>query len=414
MRLSLDYGREGLVADFPADRVVKVLSLQPTTPLPNVQVAVSEALENPIGTRPLSKLVTGKKTACIVICDITRPVPNQDILPPLIKTLAAHNVSTKILIATGTHRPNLGEEVCRLVGPEIASQIEIVNHVCTDAHPYLGESPNGVPISLNQIYLDADVKVTVGMIEPHFMAGFAGGRKMVMPGVAGLKTVQNWHSPRFLEHANATNGILLGNPVHEEALSIARAFPPDMIVDVALDPHKRPYAVFAGDMELAWNAGVELVREKVTDYVPLPVDVVVTTSGGYPLDLTFYQSVKGMVGALPILKEGGTIILASACDEGIGNQHFADTLLGLRSISDFLGKISDPNWVPIPDQWQVEELTKVCRHATVKMVCRGIPHEMLTRLHVQPSPSIEDALAGHPNGSIAVIPKGPYVLPKIG
>jgi len=412
MRLTLDYGKDGLSVDLPDDRVVKVLGLQPTTPLADVSRAVRDAIAHPIGSKPLGELTVGKKTACIVICDITRPVPNREILAPILDALRQGGIDPTILIATGTHRPNLGAELDLLVGPNVAASVKVENHCCTDAHPYLGISPNGVPIYLNRIYLEADLKITIGMIEPHFMAGYAGGRKMVMPGIAGLETVQAWHSPRFLEHPNATNGVVEGNPVHEESLAIARMFPPDMIIDVALDPQKRPYAVFAGDLEQAWTGGVALVRSKVTDTVPEPVDVVVTTCGGFPLDLTFYQSVKGMVGALPILKPGGTIVLASACDEGIGNPHFAKTLLGLQDIATFLTQISSPDWRPIPDQWQVEELAKACRSATIRMVARGIDPATLAKLHVQPFQSVEGALEDL-TGTIAVIPKGPYVLPAI-
>ncbi|RYG18375.1 nickel-dependent lactate racemase, partial [bacterium] len=357
----------------------------------------------------------------VVVCDITRPVPNAQVVPPVLDALDAAEVQeVTILIATGTHRPNLGDEIVQLLGPEVPQRASVVNHVCTDDASLrdLGVSPNGVPIHLNTLYLDADVKVTVGMIEPHFMAGFAGGRKMVMPGIAGLKTVQAWHSPRFLEHPNATNGIVDGNPVHEESLAIAKLAPPDLILDTALDSKKQPCGIFAGDMEAAWRAGVEFVRGNVAATVPEPVDIVVTSGGGYPLDLTFYQAVKGMVAALPILKPGGTVVIASACDEGIGNPHFAATLFGCDDIERFVETISDPAWIPVPDQWQVEEFAKARRGRKVRMVARGIPEETLSRLFVIPHTSVEDAIAAAledhgPDAKIAVIPKGPYVLPSV-
>lgn len=418
MKVRLEYGKEGLEADLPEENLVKVLGLQPVEPLADVPAAVREAIQSPIGSAPLRELARGKRKACIVVCDVTRPVPNAEILPVLLEVLDAYEVEATILIATGTHRPNEGDELVRMLGDEIASSRRIVNHVCTDEHVDLGMSPHGIPVSLNRWYVEADLRVTVGMIEPHFMAGYAGGRKMVMPGIAGLPTVQAWHSPRFLEHPNATNGIVEGNPVHEASLAIAQMCPPHFIVDVALDEHKRPYAVFAGDMEAAWNAGVARVSAAVRDTVPEPVDIVVTTCGGYPLDLTFYQSVKGMVGALPILKEGGTIVLASACDEGIGNAHFRDTLFSFERISDFLPAITSPDWKPIADQWQMEELAKACRHAEILMVARGIPPGQLYRLHVTPVRNVEAAieLAIQKHGSqarIAAIPKGPYVLPQV-
>jgi nickel-dependent lactate racemase len=275
-----------------------------------------------------------------------------------------------------------------------------------------------VPVYLNRVYLDADLRITVGMIEPHFMAGYAGGRKMVMPGVAGLESVQAWHSPRFLEHPKATNGEVEGNPVHEESLAIARMAPPDFIVDCALDTAKRPCAFFAGDMELAWNRGVEFVKLGVRADVLEPVDIVVTSGGGYPLDLTFYQAVKGMVGALPILKPGGSIVIASECQEGIGSRHFTDCLLGLETIEDFPERIESPDWKFVPDQWQIELFARAVRGRTIFLVSSGIPQDLSGQLFVVPQPSIEAALerafALHgASPTVAAIPKGPYVLPGV-
>jgi hypothetical protein len=282
----------------------------------------------------------------------------------------------------------------------------------------LGVSPNGVPILLNRHYVNADLKITVGMIEPHFMAGYAGGRKMVMPGVAGLKSVQAWHSPRFLEHPLATNGSVKGNPVHDEALWITQQCPPDFIVDVALDKHKRIAKVFAGDLVEAWFTGVAFVSENNTADMDEPVDVVITTTGGYPLDLTFYQTVKGMVGALPALKPGGTVIIASACSEGIGNHHFRDTIFACPDIHQFLAQIEDPDWKVVADQWQVEELAKAVRHHQVALKCDGIPPETVERLFVKPIESVEAEIQAcirkyGPGTKIVVIPKGPYVIPRV-
>ncbi len=415
MKVLMDYGKEGLSLEVPDDAYI--LGLQPVEPLGDVSHAVSAALSSPIGSAPLAQIAAGKRRVCIVVCDITRPVPNPEILPPILAVLDPE-ARVEVLVATGTHRPNDDGELLRMLGPAVLDRCRVVNHRCEDDHPSLGESPHGIPITLNRIYLEADLKITVGMIEPHFMAGYAGGRKMVMPGIAGLASVQAWHSPRFLEHPMATNGIVEGNPVHESALAIARLARPDFIVDVALDSQKRPYAVFAGDMEAAWEAGVAEVASKVRAAVPELVDIVVTSGGGYPLDLTFYQAVKGMVGALPILKPGGTIVLAARCSEGVGNQHFSDTLHSFTDLADFLPAISAPDWKPIADQWQIEELAKCTRHAQILMKADGIPPGTLYRLHVSPMLDLDAALelAIQKHGSeatIAVIPKGPYVMPQL-
>lgn len=419
--MRLDYGKSGLEASVPDKNVLAVLGLQPIEPLADPSGATLEALEHPIGCESLAELARGKRSACIVVCDVTRPVPNPILLPPIMETLEREGIpaqSVTVLIATGTHRPNLGDELVQMLGRSVVEACRVVNHACTDPHVYLGESPNGVPVFLNREYLDADLKITVGMIEPHFMAGYAGGRKMVMPGIAALETVQAWHSPRFLEHPNATNGIVEGNPVHEEALAIANMARPDFIVDVALDSKKQACRIFAGDMEKAWQAGVEYVRSNVRSTVPEPVDIVVTTCGGHPLDLTFYQTVKGMVGALPILKPGGTIIIASACTEGIGNSHFASALFDCTDIEAFPETIQEPSWTFVPDQWQIEELSKARRGRKVRLICEGINQETASKLFVIPHLSVEDAISAAladngPDATIAVIPKGPYVLPQV-
>ena len=419
MRVNLEFGSTPIAFNAPEQAIV--LGLPNTTPLEDVTEAARQALASPIGTKAFAQIVQGKKSACIVVCDLTRPVPNSKVIPPVLDILEAEGIEDiVILIATGTHRPNLGDEITKLLAEDIPRRCRVVNHICTeeDTLRYLGESRNGVPVWINKAYLDAEVRVTIGMIEPHFMAGYAGGRKMVMPGIAGLATVQAWHSPRFLEHPNATNGRVDGNPVHEESLAIAKMAPPDLILDTALDSAKRPCGIFAGELHEAWRAGVAFVRGNVLAEVPEAVDIVITSGGGYPLDLTFYQAVKGMVGALPILKTGGTIIIASACDEGIGNPHFAQTLLDFDDLEIFMQTISNPLWKPVADQWQVEELAKAARGRKIRMVNRGIPPEVLAELFVVPHATVEEALEAAiqehgGDAKIVVIPKGPYVLPAL-
>jgi nickel-dependent lactate racemase len=358
-----------------------------------------------------------------VVCDITRPVPNSTLLPPILDALAAGGITrdrVTILIATGTHRPNEGAELDAILGAEIAASVRVVNHVCQDAAAMrdYGISPNGVPIRLNRTYCDADLKMTVGLIEPHFMAGYSGGRKLIMPGIAALETVQAWHSPRFLEHPLATMGVVEGNPVHEENLAIAKRVPPDMMVDVTLDERNRITGVFAGELEAAWRAGVAFAAEHVRVGIPAPVDVVVTSCAGRPLDATFYQAVKGMVGALPIVKPGGSIIIASECAEGVGNPTFQKMLFDADDLGVFMEQIQRPDWTFIHDQWEVEELAKVVRQNRVYCLSEGIPTETLAQCFVTPIRSVEEgiaqALAEHgQNATLAAIPRGPYVIPYV-
>ena len=423
MKIKLEYGKTGLEIDVDDDRLVGVLGLKNVDPLPDPVARLRERFSHPIGGQPLQTTSANKQTACIVICDITRPVPNEMILTPLLADLESWGVPREgitILIATGTHRPNEGDELDLLVGKTIAANYRCLNHYCRDTEDMVdfGMSPNKVPVLLNRHYVHAELKITIGMIEPHFMAGFAGGRKMVMPGVAGLETVQAWHSPRFLEHPLATNGAVHGNPVHEESLAIAKMCPPDFVIDVALNSHRKVWEIFAGDLEEAWFEGVRQVSETTVAEVPEPVDIVVTSSAGYPLDLTYYQTVKGMVGALPIVKPGGWIIIASENAEGVGNHHFLEAILSLDSIEDFPIRCEEPGWTFVADQWQIEELSKAVRGAKIGMVSSGIPTEYKDRLFVKPFDTVEEGIAfaskdlGE-NASIAVIPKGPYVIVRV-
>jgi lactate racemase len=368
-------------------------------------------------------LARGRTDACIVICDITRPVPNRMILTPMLATLESAGIARDkitILVATGLHRPNEGEELIEMVGAEIAARYRIVNHRGQEIneHTYLGLSPRGVPVWIDSRYVRADLKITTGLIEPHLMAGFSGGRKLICPGIAALETVKVWHGPDFLEHPKADCGILDGNPVHEENTWIARHTGCDFIVNVVIDAERRALCFVAGDMEQAFLQGVDFVKQVVVDKVSEPVDIVVTSSAGYPLDTTFYQAVKGLTGALPIVKQGGTIILAAGLTEGIGSPEFARLFEENTSLESFVQRILGRDYFVL-DQWQLEELAKVRRKAKVKVVSDGLPAATIDTLFVESAASVERAVADSlaeygPDAKIAVIPKGPYVLAQVG
>ncbi|MEX0715182.1 MAG: nickel-dependent lactate racemase, partial [Planctomycetaceae bacterium] len=259
--------------------------------------------------------------------------------------------------------------------------------------------------------------IATGLIEPHLMAGYSGGRKLICPGIAALETVKVWHGPRFLEHPRADCGLLEGNPVHEENTRIARMAGCDFIVNVTLDRARRVTSIVAGDMERAFLEGVAFCERVVRAEVAEPCDVVVTSSAGYPLDTTFYQSIKGLTGVLPIVKQGGTIILAAGLTEGIGSPEFRRLFEEHASLDAFMERILGKDYFVL-DQWQLEELAKVRRKARVKYVSDGLPAETLSKLFVEPAESVEaaiaEALEEHgPEARIAVVPKGPYVLPVL-
>lgn len=422
MRITLDYGRSGLEVELPDERIVGPLAIRPAPPLADPAMAIADALANPIGTKPLAELARGRRNACILVCDITRPVPNRLILPALVRTLEEQGMARGdilILVATGLHRPNEGAELEELLGPDIARNYRVENHhgKVLAEHDFLGVTANGVPVHIDSRYVRADLKITTGLIEPHLMAGYSGGRKVICPGIVALETVKVWHGPQFLEHPKADCGILEGNPVHEENTRIALLAGCDFIVNVCLDGQRRPTWVGAGDMIKAWQEGVRFVEQVVRVPVEEPLDVVVTSAAGYPLDTTWYQAIKGLTGALPIVKQGGTIILAASLSQGIGSPEFQQLLEDNPDLQIFKQRIMAKDYF-VMDQWQLEELAKVVQRCRVKVVSSGLPPATLRRCHAEPAPSVEQAVADSlqeygPAARVAVIPKGPYVLPYV-
>jgi nickel-dependent lactate racemase len=422
MRIKLDYGRTGMDVELPDDRVVGPLAIRPAAPLADPEQALRAALDHPIGTASLAQLARGRRNACILVCDITRPVPNRLMLPPLLRTLEEQGIARRdilILIATGLHRPNEGDELVELVGPEVAANYRIENHhgKVLAEHDFLGVTPRGVPVYLDSRYVRADLKITTGLIEPHLMAGYSGGRKVICPGIAALETVKVWHGPKFLEHPRADCGLLEGNPVHEENTHIAQMAGCDFIVNVCLDGQRRVTWVGAGDMIQAWQEGVRFVEQVVKVPVPEPFDVVVTSCAGYPLDTTWYQAVKGLTGALPIVKQGGTIVMAASLTEGLGSPEFQHVMAENPDLGAFKRRILGGDYF-VMDQWQLEELAKVVERCKVKVVSDGLPPQTLRRCYVEPAASVEQAVAESlaeygPRARVAVIPKGPYVLPYV-
>ncbi|MGA2033169.1 MAG: nickel-dependent lactate racemase [Thermoguttaceae bacterium] len=419
MRVRLEYGRTGLEVELPDRNVVKCLGYQAAQALPSPEDSVRQCLAAPLGTPPLAELARGRRSACVAVCDVTRPVPNRLLLPPLLATLEQSGIPRAeilILVATGLHRPCTGAELAEMLGPAILAGYRVESHDGKNLaqHTYLGQTPRGVPAWIDSRYLRAELKITTGLVEPHFMAGFSGGRKLICPGLAALETIKVWHGPKFLEDPRARSGCLEGNPVHEENTRIARMAGCDFIVNVVLDDRRRVLAVVAGDLEQAFLEAARFADHLVTDTIDAPVDIVLTSSAGYPLDATYYQSVKGMAAALPIVKPGGTIILAAGMSEGIGSPEFQRLFDENPTLEAFMERILGDDYF-VMDQWQLEEFVKVRRKARVKVFTDGLPAEALRRMFVEPVASVEtavaEALCEHgPEAKIAVIAKGPYVM----
>ena len=422
MQIKMRYGHGTLPINIPDNNLAGILETSESEPLGDADAAVQQAIAEPIASPALAELARGRDSACIVISDVTRPVPNQIILPPMLKTLEASGIPREkitILIATGIHRPNEGEELEGMVGRFIMETYRIRNHFSQDpgTHAYLGKTANGTPVHIDKTYLAADLKVITGLIEPHLMAGYSGGRKAICPGLASVETMKIMHGPHLMEHPKSAVGILDGNPFHEEATEIALMAGVDFNLNVAIDKARRITGVFAGDMVTSHRVGAQFVENQAKATLPEPVDAVVVSSAGHPLDTTFYQAIKGLLAAVEIVKEGGSILLVAACGEGIGSGPFTDLVLKTQDLRAFVEGLYNPANFVI-DQWQLEELAKVARKADIYFYSEGIPYPQQKKLFVQPvrepQAGIEAILARYgDNTRIAAIPEGPYVLAQI-
>lgn len=420
MKITMDYGTEGLEIELP--KSATVLGMCDTPALNTVDRAIEKSLLEPIESPSLRELARGAKDACVVISDITRPVPNKIILPPILRILEQEGIAREdivLLIATGLHRPNEGEELRSLVGSEIAQKYRVINHRAKEKETltYIGDTSGGAPVWINSVYLQADLKIATSLIEPHLMAGYSGGRKAICPGLMGVETMKVLHGPKLLASPKCVEGEIKDNPFHHEALAVAKRARVDFTLNVSMNERREITGVFAGDLEAAHSAGVRFVKSQNGSIVENKADIVITSGAGAPLDSTFYQSIKGLTAVLPIVAEGGTIIMVSSCDEGIGSSEFEKLLLSNDSPEDFLGKLEDPNFFVI-DQWQLQELCKVVKKARVILYSHGIPETFKDKLFVEVVESFESGFADSvaqymEEPKIAVVPKGPYVLTKL-
>lgn len=416
----------------------EILRASGAKPVPDPKAEVRSALERPVGSEPLAALLAKQRPRRVVvtISDITRPVPNREILPPILEAIHAQGISkdaVTILIATGMHRPTTDDEKREMLGAAILSQYRVVDHRSDRRDELVALSKPtrfGTCAWVNRMYMEADFRIVTGFIEPHFMAGFSGGRKGVCPGLVNVETVKNFHGFRFLNSPTATNFSLDGNPLHEEAMDVTEQAGIEFLVNVGLTEDKRIAGVFAGDWKKAFEVGVKQVREWTMAECSGEKDVVITCGGGYPLDKTLYQSGKGMCSALPIVKPGGVVVCASACSEGLGSPSFTAIMHEWGSRwREFLDWIASREEV-LHDQWGFQMHCKVLQRVGVdnlRFACGGIPPEELRRMSLTPiverKPSEDEAEAvrraiqrevDRTNGkSIAILPDGPYVVPVI-
>ncbi len=421
MRVKLAYGREGLWVDLP-DRNVTVVNPRFVEGLSDEEAAIIQALRRPLGTPPLREMVKPDDTVAIVFSDITRPTPNDRLLPPLLAELSHVPREQIVLInATGMHRSNTKEELRGMLGDGVVDDYRIVQHDAWDESGMvnLGQTRFGHEILVNRTYAEATVKILTGFIEPHFFAGFSGGPKAVLPGVAGVRLVLENHSAAMLDHPGATWGVTAGNPVWDEMLEVALKTDPTFLLNVALNRERAITGVYAGSLQPAHQAGTAAVRQAAMVRVEAPFDVVITSNSGYPLDLNLYQAVKGMSAAAQVVREGGSIIIAAECWDGVPDHgEYKNILQMADSPQALLEVVRRPGFLMV-DQWEAHVQARVQCRATVYVKNSYLSDGEIRAALLRPCHQIEETLAGllacyGPDARICVLPEGPQTIPYVG
>jgi nickel-dependent lactate racemase len=415
------FGKQGIQLSMPDGPRYEVVESRTAAALEDVASALDASLDHPIAGPSLLALASGKKTAAISVCDITRPAPNWVTLPPLLRRLHQAGIPVEgvtILIATGLHRGATAEEIRSIMGPEIAAKYRVVNHDARaeEEHRWLGSTKRGTPVYIDERFMAADLHISLGFIEQHLMLGFSGGRKLIAPGVAGQQTIKAIHSPKFMREPMATEGSILENPLHAELLEMAQMAGHHFMLDVTLTQDRQISGVFAGSPVEAHAAGMEFLQRTSLEKLSGLADVVITSSAGYPLDLTFYQTIKGVTAAQHIVRPGGRILLLGECEEGVGSPDFAHKLAAFTGYEEYLEEIREAEVVV--DQWQLEKLALTGLQNELFFYTPGVTREQLGALGARSFSNVEDALTAVlsdlPEGArVALLPEGPYVYARV-
>ena len=421
MEIKFPYGKEHLSYDFSGEKLLGTLtsSIHGYTAKADGLTLVREAMANPYGSAKLSELARGKNKVVLIASDHTRPVPSRVIVPPMLAEIREGNpdADITILIATGCHRYTTREELVAKFGEEIVDNEKIVVHVSTDEDSLvtIGTLPSGGTLRINKLAAEADLLVSEGFIEPHFFAGFSGGRKSVLPGICSRETVMANHCSEFIASPYARTGVLEGNPLHKDMLYAARTAKLAYIVNVVIDEKKQAIYAVAGDVEAAHKAGCEFLSG-LCRVKPIYADVAISTNGGYPLDQNVYQSFKGMTAAEATVREGGVIIMLSSCTDGHGGEdlyrELADEPDDKKAADKILARGRNQT---VPDQWQAQILLRILSRARVIFVSEA-PDEMIRNMHMIPAHSIGEALEmakkmlGNSEPTITAVPDGISVM----
>lgn len=418
MKVELAYGETGLVIDVPADRTTVVTPRQ-LDAMTDERRAVRAALRRPTAGPPLRDRVNTGQTVAISMCDGTRPQPRHLMIPALLDELdgIVPPEDVVVIVATGTHRGNTPAELESMLGADVLDCVRVVNHDARDptALRRVGQFAGDVPVSLNRAWVDADVRITTGFVEPHFFAGFSGGPKLVAPGLAGLDTVLALHDARRIGDPRATWGVTVGNPVHDAVREIAEATGVDFAVDVLLDRRHRIVEVFAGDLPAEHAAACRAARDLAMARVPAEFDVVVTTNAGFPLDQNLYQCVKGISAGAAVVRDGGSLVCAAECRDGFPDHGSYRKVLASQPTPAALLRTIEARRVTVPDQWQAQIQCRVQSRARVLLHTRGLTTAELAVAHLERtadvSATVRDELARFgPDATLCVLPEGPQTI----
>lgn len=419
MRIRLAYGRKGLQVDLPDDLDIQIIEPGQAPAFIDPAGAICDALRNPIGSEPLRDRVRHSDTVGIVVNDITRATPYELILPTLLGELRhVPDERVTLFVATGTHRFNSDDELRAMLGADILKRFRIVQNDARerDSHLLAGTTRSGNDVWIHRGVMACDLRILTGFIEPHFFAGFSGGPKACVPGMALLETILRNHCPAHIDHPQATWSVTQGNPVWEEFSEAAEMAGPSFLLNVTMDRNKAVTGVFAGDVTRAHARGCEMVRRTAMVAVEKPCDVVITSNAGHPLDLNLYQAVKGMSAAARIVKQGGVILVAAECWDGIPDHGRYKRLLSeARSPTALLEKIRAADPVE-PDMWQAQIHARVCQKAAVHLFSENLTDAAIEGAMLKPCRDIPAALdrildTYGRDAAIAVLPEGPQTIP---
>ena len=421
MLLKFPYGKGFFQTEIPEERLEVAVS-RPLKPLRELREAVKQSLREPLRSKPLRRLLSKDKKVCVIVPDETRACPTKEILPPVLEELETCDPQgLEILIGNGLHRGMSKQEMVELLGEEVVREYNVTNHTAADERQLVDlgmKTSYGTPAIVNRVAAKSDHLVGIGLVEPHFFAGFSGGRKTVLPAVAGEEAIFNNHSYKMVGHPKASYGILDGNPIHQDMVEFMKFVNLSFILNVTINNKRETTQVFAGDPIEAHRQAVNFLTHHVNVKLRGYADIVIVSNGGYPLDRDLYQSVKGIATAKEVVEEKGVIIMVAECRDGLGGHEEFRRLMEANSPRDVLKEIRENE--PIPDQWQAQILASILEKANVIIVTDGVKGHVLREMKMEHATSLEEALdfarkrVSTKKPRIVAIPEGPYIIPVFG